>query len=258
MELVICPHLSGKVSAIAVNVGDTLSEGQACVVLEVMGIEIPVESPVSGRVTRILCEPGQGVGEGDLLVGVDDGRPTTRPAEPARQPGSAADFDTIEPSCRFADVTPEELDALEAEYGTLPPRYREFMLRFGAVDHLSAFVVFAPDRVRSNTTSRRPFFKKHLLRFDRNLRLASVNVDLWPNADRVLVPDHATRLVMLAGASSGDLGDLFFVSGAPERLLWFPRPGSRDGAIQDVGPTFAHAIARYFEDDPTDEDDESE
>ena len=40
-------------------------------VLESLKMEIPVEAPVAGRVSRILVEEGQAVDEGDILMVLD-------------------------------------------------------------------------------------------------------------------------------------------------------------------------------------------
>jgi acetyl-CoA carboxylase biotin carboxyl carrier protein len=53
---------------IEVNVGDEVSEGQVCVILESMKMEMPVEAPQAGKVTSIAVTEGQAVSEGDTLV----------------------------------------------------------------------------------------------------------------------------------------------------------------------------------------------
>jgi acetyl-CoA carboxylase biotin carboxyl carrier protein len=117
MEVGVCAHVPGRVSSIEVTVGDEINEGGACVVLESMGTEMPVEVPASGRVVRITCVPGQAVGERDVLVVLEDGKPLARPPVPAREVGPAIDFDDIEPRHDRIVVTTGELDALEAEVG---------------------------------------------------------------------------------------------------------------------------------------------
>jgi acetyl-CoA carboxylase biotin carboxyl carrier protein len=49
-------------------VGDTVEEGDTVVILESMKMEMPVEAEDEGRVTEILCQEGQSVSEGDALV----------------------------------------------------------------------------------------------------------------------------------------------------------------------------------------------
>jgi acetyl-CoA carboxylase biotin carboxyl carrier protein len=61
-------HITGTVWKIEVEVGDTVEEGDAVVILESMKMEMPVEAEDEGRVKEILCEEGQSVSEGDPLV----------------------------------------------------------------------------------------------------------------------------------------------------------------------------------------------
>jgi acetyl-CoA carboxylase biotin carboxyl carrier protein len=52
-------------------VGDALAEGQPCVIIESMKMEMPVEAPVGGTVGTIVCKEGQAVSEGDVLLTLD-------------------------------------------------------------------------------------------------------------------------------------------------------------------------------------------
>jgi acetyl-CoA carboxylase biotin carboxyl carrier protein len=61
-------HITGTVWKIEVEVGDTVEEGDAVVILESMKMEMPVEAEDSGVVTEIRCHEGQAVSEGDVLV----------------------------------------------------------------------------------------------------------------------------------------------------------------------------------------------
>ena len=61
-------HITGTVWKIEVEVGDTVDEGDAVVVLESMKMEMPVEAEDPGVVTEIRCTEGQSVSEGDTLV----------------------------------------------------------------------------------------------------------------------------------------------------------------------------------------------
>ena len=61
-------HITGTVWKIEVEVGDTVDEGDAVVILESMKMEMPVEAEDPGVVTEILCTEGQSVSEGDTLV----------------------------------------------------------------------------------------------------------------------------------------------------------------------------------------------
>jgi acetyl-CoA carboxylase biotin carboxyl carrier protein len=61
-------HITGTVWKVEVEVGDTVEEGDAVVILESMKMEMPVEAEDPGVVTEILCREGQSVSEGDTLV----------------------------------------------------------------------------------------------------------------------------------------------------------------------------------------------
>jgi acetyl-CoA carboxylase biotin carboxyl carrier protein len=61
-------HITGTVWKIAVEVGDSVEEGDTVVILESMKMEMPVEAEDPGVVAEIRCEEGQSVAEGDTLV----------------------------------------------------------------------------------------------------------------------------------------------------------------------------------------------
>jgi acetyl-CoA carboxylase biotin carboxyl carrier protein len=61
-------HITGTVWKIEVKEGESVTEGQVCVILESMKMEMPVEAPQAGRVEKIHVAEGQAVGEGDVLV----------------------------------------------------------------------------------------------------------------------------------------------------------------------------------------------
>jgi acetyl-CoA carboxylase biotin carboxyl carrier protein len=61
-------HITGTVWKIEVEVGDTVEEGDAVVILESMKMEMPVEAEDPGVVREIRCVEGQSVSEGDTLV----------------------------------------------------------------------------------------------------------------------------------------------------------------------------------------------
>jgi len=71
MAVDVAAHITGTVWEIRVNVGDVVQEEQVLVVLESMKMEMPVESPASGKVTSVLVEKGQAVEEGEVLVRLD-------------------------------------------------------------------------------------------------------------------------------------------------------------------------------------------
>ena len=61
-------HITGIVWKIEVEVGDSVEEGDAIVILESMKMEMPVEADDPGVVKEIRCSEGQSVSEGDTLV----------------------------------------------------------------------------------------------------------------------------------------------------------------------------------------------
>jgi acetyl-CoA carboxylase biotin carboxyl carrier protein len=61
-------HITGTVWKIEVKEGEAVAEGQACVILESMKMEMPVEAPAAGTVEKIHVKEGQAVSEGDPLV----------------------------------------------------------------------------------------------------------------------------------------------------------------------------------------------
>ena len=64
----ISAHITGTVWKIEVKVGDSVTEGQVCVILESMKMETPVEAPSAGKVQKIACTEAQAVNEGDVLL----------------------------------------------------------------------------------------------------------------------------------------------------------------------------------------------
>jgi acetyl-CoA carboxylase biotin carboxyl carrier protein len=67
----VTAHITGTVWKIEVKVGDAVTEGQTCVILESMKMEMPVEAPGAGKVSKVACAEGQAVSEGDVLVVLD-------------------------------------------------------------------------------------------------------------------------------------------------------------------------------------------
>ncbi|MEI7894634.1 MAG: biotin/lipoyl-binding carrier protein [Myxococcales bacterium] len=68
MATKVCAHITGTIWKIEVKEGDSVSEGDTCVILESMKMEMPVEAPCSGTVEKILCAEAQAVNEGDVLL----------------------------------------------------------------------------------------------------------------------------------------------------------------------------------------------
>jgi acetyl-CoA carboxylase biotin carboxyl carrier protein len=67
----ITAHITGTVWKIEKQVGDRVAEGESVVILESMKMEMPVESPQSGRVAEVRCSEGQAVEEGAILAVVE-------------------------------------------------------------------------------------------------------------------------------------------------------------------------------------------
>ena len=61
-------HITGTVWKIEVKEGEAVTEGQVCVIIESMKMEMPVEAPSAGTVDTIHVKEGQAVSEGDTLV----------------------------------------------------------------------------------------------------------------------------------------------------------------------------------------------
>jgi acetyl-CoA carboxylase biotin carboxyl carrier protein len=61
-------HITGTVWKIEVKLGDSVASEQTLVILESMKMEMPVEAPSAGRVSKIVVTEGQAVEEGDVLL----------------------------------------------------------------------------------------------------------------------------------------------------------------------------------------------
>jgi acetyl-CoA carboxylase biotin carboxyl carrier protein len=64
----ICATIAGTVWKIEVVAGDVVIAGQSVVILESMKMEIPIEAPGPGRVSRVLVSVGDVVDEGAPLI----------------------------------------------------------------------------------------------------------------------------------------------------------------------------------------------
>lgn len=64
----VSAHITGTVWKIEVKEGEAVTEGQVCVILESMKMEMPVEAPQAGTVQKVHVTEGQAVSEGDVLV----------------------------------------------------------------------------------------------------------------------------------------------------------------------------------------------
>ncbi len=68
MSTPVPAHITGTVWKIEVKVGDDVTEGQTCVILESMKMEMPVESPAAGKVAAVLAKEGASIEEGAPLL----------------------------------------------------------------------------------------------------------------------------------------------------------------------------------------------
>jgi acetyl-CoA carboxylase biotin carboxyl carrier protein len=69
----VAAHITGTVWKILVKEGDSVQLDQTLVILESMKMEMPVEAPEGGRVSRVHVSEGQAVDEGDTLVTLEAG-----------------------------------------------------------------------------------------------------------------------------------------------------------------------------------------
>jgi len=68
MASTVQAHITGTVWKIEVKQGEQVAEGQVCVILESMKMEMPIEASSSGKVEKVHVVEGQAVNEGDVLV----------------------------------------------------------------------------------------------------------------------------------------------------------------------------------------------
>jgi acetyl-CoA carboxylase biotin carboxyl carrier protein len=61
-------EIPGSVVRIEVNVGDSVAEDDAIVMLESMKMEIPVSAPIGGKIVEILVNEGEPIAEGQLVA----------------------------------------------------------------------------------------------------------------------------------------------------------------------------------------------
>ena len=64
-------ELTGNLWKIVVREGQRVGADETLMILESMKMEIPVNAPQAGRVTKIHVQEGQTVQEGQLLAEVD-------------------------------------------------------------------------------------------------------------------------------------------------------------------------------------------
>ena len=61
-------HITGTVWKIEVKEGQQVAEGQVCVIIESMKMEMPVEAPRAGKVDKVHVVETQAVDEGEVLI----------------------------------------------------------------------------------------------------------------------------------------------------------------------------------------------
>ncbi|UCC93041.1 MAG: acetyl-CoA carboxylase biotin carboxyl carrier protein subunit [Thermoplasmata archaeon] len=61
-------NMAGTIFKVLVAAGDEVEAGQDVIVLESMKMEIPLQAEVGGKVTAVNVEEGQFVNEGDVLL----------------------------------------------------------------------------------------------------------------------------------------------------------------------------------------------
>lgn len=71
MSTKVCAHITGTVWKIQVAEGQRVELDEVVAILESMKMEMPVEAPSAGVVTKILVQESQAVEEGDVLLTLD-------------------------------------------------------------------------------------------------------------------------------------------------------------------------------------------
>jgi acetyl-CoA carboxylase biotin carboxyl carrier protein len=64
-------EIPGKVVSIEANIGETVAEDDAILILESMKMEIPVSSPAGGKIVEILVAVGDTISEGDEVAVIE-------------------------------------------------------------------------------------------------------------------------------------------------------------------------------------------
>ena len=63
--------MPGLVLDVLVNEGDPVAKGDTLVLLEAMKMELRISAPGDGRVAKVLCQAGQVVERGQVLVEIE-------------------------------------------------------------------------------------------------------------------------------------------------------------------------------------------
>ena len=70
-EIKIVTDVAGRVCALPVEIGGSISDGEEIAFVEAMKMEIPVASPAAGKLKSILVNLDDVVAEGQLLAIVE-------------------------------------------------------------------------------------------------------------------------------------------------------------------------------------------
>jgi biotin carboxyl carrier protein len=65
-------QMPGKILQVSVKVGDSVEAGANLILMESMKMELAMDAPVAGVVTRVEVSPEQMVSQGDLLVEIEE------------------------------------------------------------------------------------------------------------------------------------------------------------------------------------------
>jgi pyruvate carboxylase len=60
--------MPGKISTLAVSLGQSIAKGEKLLSIEAMKMETSVYCPVDGKIAKIVTPPGTIVSSGDLLI----------------------------------------------------------------------------------------------------------------------------------------------------------------------------------------------
>ena len=69
-QVLVAP-LPGKITHVAVTVGDTVAAGDTLLVIEAMKMENEFKAGTAGTIAEVRVQPGQAVNGGDVLVVID-------------------------------------------------------------------------------------------------------------------------------------------------------------------------------------------
>jgi len=69
---VIAAPMPGKITRVAVNMGEAVTKGQALVVMEAMKMEYTLEADRDGKIEEVGVKVGQQVALGEVLLRVGD------------------------------------------------------------------------------------------------------------------------------------------------------------------------------------------